>query len=54
MKTLKFHAHLVCMLGYVQDLANPLLVLEFCANGDLLQFVRKNKQEFVDVNFCLK
>lgn len=47
MKSLKFHPHLVCMLGYVRE--NSRLVLEFCANGDLLQFVRKNKAKFADV-----
>lgn len=50
MKSLKFHPHLVCMLGYVQTgVTCPLLVLEYCANGDLLQFVRKNKHKFMDV-----
>lgn len=38
------------MLGYVPDAASPLLILEFCANGDLLQFVRKNKQKFISVS----
>jgi serine/threonine protein kinase len=39
------------MLGYVSDDTNPLLVLEYCANGDLLQFLRKNKNQFVSVSF---
>jgi serine/threonine protein kinase len=50
MKSLKFHPNLVCMLGYVHDDTNPLLVLELCANGDLLQFLRKNKENFAKVH----
>jgi serine/threonine protein kinase len=54
MKSLKFHPNLVCMLGYVHDVTNPLLVLEYCKNGDLLRFIRLNKSKFVNVNiFCL-
>jgi serine/threonine protein kinase len=52
MKGLRFHPHLVCMLGYVSDSVSPLLVLELCANGDLLKFLRKNKDKFVDVSSC--
>ncbi|KAI6177725.1 Protein kinase domain-containing protein [Aphelenchoides bicaudatus] len=48
MKKLKFHANLVCFLGYVEDPTNPLLLLEYCANGDLLRFLRLNKHKFVD------
>jgi serine/threonine protein kinase len=51
MKSLKFHPHLVCLLGYVQETTSPLLILEYCANGDLLQYLRKNKDKFVSINF---
>jgi serine/threonine protein kinase len=51
MKSLKFHPHLVCMLGHVWDPTSPLLILEFCANGDLLQFLRKKKDKFSNVSF---
>lgn len=54
MKSLKFHPHLVCLLGYVQDLANPLLILEYCANGDLLRFLRANKGKFIEVRSTFK
>ena len=46
MKDLRYQQNLVCMLGYVQDPVSPLLILEYCANGDLLQFLRKNKDKF--------
>ncbi|KAI6170392.1 Protein kinase domain-containing protein [Aphelenchoides bicaudatus] len=48
MKNLKFHQNLVCFLGYVYDPTNPLMLLEYCANGDLLKFIKSNKQKFVD------
>jgi hypothetical protein len=38
-------------LGHVQDIAKPLLVLEYCSNGDLLKFVRVNKSQFIEVRF---
>jgi hypothetical protein len=52
MKSLGYNKNLVCMLGYVQNPASErLLVLEYCVNGNLLDFVRKNKTKFVDVSF---
>ncbi|KAI6170394.1 Protein kinase domain-containing protein [Aphelenchoides bicaudatus] len=48
MKDLKFHVNLVCFLGYVSDPTNPLMILEYCANGDLLKFIKTNKQKFVE------
>jgi serine/threonine protein kinase len=50
MKALKFHPHVVCLLGHVSDPTSPLLVLEFCANGDLLGYLRKNKDKFTTVS----
>jgi hypothetical protein len=51
MKALNYHPHIVCFLGYVTDIAHPLLIFEYCANGDLLHFVRANKKNFVEVSF---
>ncbi|KAI6177795.1 Endo-1,3(4)-beta-glucanase [Aphelenchoides bicaudatus] len=45
MKSLKYHPHLTCLLGYVYDSKNPLLVLQYCVNGNLLDYViKQNKQ----------
>ena len=45
MKGLRYHPHLVCMLGYVYDSSSPWLLLELCKNGDLLHFVRARKNQ---------
>ncbi|KAE9552494.1 hypothetical protein FO519_004307 [Halicephalobus sp. NKZ332] len=45
MKSLNYHPHLVCMLGYVSDPRNPLLLVEYCANGDLLHLIRGHRTE---------
>lgn len=34
------HEHILRLIGHAFDGSNPLLVLEFCANGDLLTFAR--------------
>jgi hypothetical protein len=49
MKSLKFHPHVLCLLGYVQDATKPLMILEYCANNSLLCFIRKNKVKFIEV-----
>ena len=51
MKSLHYHPHLVSMLGYVPDARNPLLLVEYCAKGDLLHFVRNHRAEIEHV--CL-
>jgi serine/threonine protein kinase len=51
MKSLECHPHLVCLLGYVTNAVKPLLVLEFCANGDLLHFIRERKERYIQVDF---
>jgi hypothetical protein len=52
MESLKYHPHIVCLLGYsFLDAANPLLALEYCANGDLWKFLRNNKEQFKNVSF---
>jgi hypothetical protein len=54
MKSLEFHPNLVCMLGYEQDTARPLLILELCEHKDLLQYLRKNANKYASANkFCL-
>lgn len=57
MKMLKHHANVITFLGYVFSEEHPILILEFCSNGDLLQFLRKNKHKFVSLlirKCCIK
>lgn len=39
MMDLGSHAHLTSLIGYV-DGALPLIVMEYCAKGDLLKYLR--------------
>ena len=39
MKELGVHPHIVNLVGYV-PLESPLIVMEYCANGDLLNYLR--------------
>ncbi|CAJ0954322.1 unnamed protein product, partial [Mesorhabditis belari] len=43
MKSLRYHLHLVSMLGYVSDRKSPMLIVEFCPHGDLLHYIRERK-----------
>lgn len=43
MKDVGSHTHVVNLLGYV-PLQSPLIVLEYCANGDLLAYLRAHLQ----------
>jgi serine/threonine protein kinase len=50
MKELGHHLHLVNLLGCSTNTpASTLIVLEFCANGDLLHFLRTNKNAILEV-----
>lgn len=42
MECLGDHAYIVNFIGYVELQSGPVLVLEYCANGDLLAFLRKH------------
>uniref|UniRef100_A0A915EGW5 Protein kinase domain-containing protein n=1 Tax=Ditylenchus dipsaci TaxID=166011 RepID=A0A915EGW5_9BILA len=44
MKELGYHPHILNLIGYVFDMDAPLLVLEYCALGDLLTLIRNNRQ----------
>ncbi|CAD6198571.1 unnamed protein product [Caenorhabditis auriculariae] len=63
MKQLGYHAHVVSMLGCVSNPIDPLIVVEYCAHGDLLKFIRKHKDHLlmdrddvcpIDVDLCLR
>lgn len=43
MKRLGYHSHIVSMLGRISDQDVPMLIVEYCSNGDMLQFLRKHK-----------
>uniref|UniRef100_A0A914WBN2 Protein kinase domain-containing protein n=1 Tax=Plectus sambesii TaxID=2011161 RepID=A0A914WBN2_9BILA len=45
MKALKYHPHLLCLLGTAWDQSEPCLITEYCVNGDLLHYVRQKKEE---------
>uniref|UniRef100_A0A914DMY0 Protein kinase domain-containing protein n=1 Tax=Acrobeloides nanus TaxID=290746 RepID=A0A914DMY0_9BILA len=48
MKSLNYHPHLVSMLGYVADARSPLLIVEYCSQGDLLHLIRERKYEIAN------
>lgn len=55
MKELGYHPHFVNLVGYVLDINSPLLILEYCAYGDLLTLVRNNRNKlFAEVLFLKK
>ncbi|KAI6231221.1 Protein kinase domain-containing protein [Aphelenchoides besseyi] len=54
MKSLKYHPHLVCLMGYVPDSISPLLLIEYCSRGDLLHFVRERKDQIINGSENLK
>ncbi|VDL73282.1 unnamed protein product [Nippostrongylus brasiliensis] len=43
MKNLGYHAHVISMLGCVSCTISPMIVVEYCEHGDLLHFVRKQR-----------
>uniref|UniRef100_A0A914R0Z7 Protein kinase domain-containing protein n=1 Tax=Panagrolaimus davidi TaxID=227884 RepID=A0A914R0Z7_9BILA len=43
MKTLGYHPHVLSMIGCVSSIYEPLLIVEYCANGDLLTLLRRHK-----------
>ncbi len=45
MKHLGYHSHLVNMVGCVRNGAKPMLLLEYCCNGDLLRYLRQPEGE---------
>jgi serine/threonine protein kinase len=49
MKRLNYHKHLVNMLGCISDVTNPLIILELCSNGNLLNFLRQEKEKSIKV-----
>ncbi|CAD6187177.1 unnamed protein product [Caenorhabditis auriculariae] len=48
MKTLGFHPHVLCMLGCVSDPVDPIIIVEYCSNGDLLHYLRSHRSDFKD------
>ncbi|WKX88720.1 hypothetical protein Q1695_008385 [Nippostrongylus brasiliensis] len=43
MKNLGYHAHVISMLGCVSCTISPIIIVEYCEHGDLLHFVRKQR-----------
>ncbi|PAV56110.1 hypothetical protein WR25_24070 isoform E [Diploscapter pachys] len=46
MKALGYNTHIVSMFGYVASKFIPLMIMEFCESGDLLNYVKKNEERF--------
>ncbi|CAJ0595773.1 unnamed protein product [Cylicocyclus nassatus] len=44
MKNLGYHAHVISMLGCVSCPVNPMILVEYCAYGDLLRFLRNHRE----------
>ncbi len=51
MKRLGYHAHIVSLVGCCTsgDHDWPMLIIEYCAHGDMLQFVRKRKRQLMQM-----
>jgi hypothetical protein len=49
MKRLGYHSHIVSMLGCVSEGEQPMLVVEYCAHGDMLRFLRRHKHCLIKV-----
>ncbi|VDD85627.1 unnamed protein product [Enterobius vermicularis] len=47
MKTLQYHSHLVSMLGWAEENGIPMLLVEYCKQGDLLHLLRSKKDEII-------
>ncbi|CAI4229360.1 unnamed protein product [Auanema sp. JU1783] len=47
MKSLGYHPHILSLLGVVTSV-NSLIVVEFCESGDLLSYIRKQKDVFLE------
>ena len=44
MKTLGSHSHVLQMVGYLRTNEKTLLLLEYCADGDLLTLLREHRE----------
>ena len=47
MKRLGYHKHIVSLLGCISDPDEPMLIVEYCSHGDMLQFLRKHKHSLL-------
>ena len=49
MKQLGYHPHIVSLLGCISDPHKPMLIVEYCSHGDMLQFLRKHRNSLLQV-----
>ncbi|ETN71102.1 protein tyrosine kinase [Necator americanus] len=63
MKNLGYHTHIISMLGCVSCPQNPMILVEYCEYGDLLHFLRNNRNHVImckddvcptDADICLR
>jgi len=50
MKQLGYHAHIVSLLGCISDPHEPIIIVEYCLHGDMLRFLRKHRNSFLQVS----
>ncbi len=50
MKQLGYHAHIVSLLGCISDPIEPIIIVEYCLHGDMLRFLRKHRNSFLQVS----
>ncbi|PAV63945.1 hypothetical protein WR25_18778 [Diploscapter pachys] len=43
MKRLGYHTHIISMLGCISNPYDPMIVVEYCAKGDMLKFLRNHR-----------
>ena len=46
MKKLGYHSHILGMIGCLTTTEMPLMVLEYCEQGDLLLFLKRHRNTF--------
>lgn len=44
MKSFDYHAHIVNLVGSVASALEPAIVVEYCANGDLVTLLRRHRE----------
>lgn len=54
MKKLGFHTHILGMIGCITTTETPMIVMQYCEQGDLLHFLHSHRDNFGMENCVLK